>query len=176
MGERKVDFVGSLADNASKANGGQGRFPINMFVYDAERNCFVCPSGKQLKYEGKQEKDGQTFYKYKAQKQDCQNCPLKMQCCPKNEKHGRSVVRSEETAAMVAFRAKMATEEAKAQYRRRAEIAEFPNAWIKAKLGLRQFHVRGLVKVKAELLWAGLTFNLQKWIRFLQQQALLVRG
>ena len=176
MAERKVDFVGSLADNASKANGGQGRFPINMFVYDAERNCFVCPSGKQLKYEGKQEKDGQTFYKYKAQKQDCQNCPLKMQCCPKNEKHGRSVVRSEETAAMVAFRAKMATEEAKTQYRRRAEVAEFPNAWIKAKLGLRQFHVRGLVKVKAELLWAGLTFNLQKWIRFLQQQALPVRG
>ena len=172
MAAREVDFVGSLADNASKANGGQGRFPINMFMYDTEQNCFVCPAGQQLKYEGKQEKDGQTFYKYKAQKQDCQNCPMKMQCCPKNEKHGRSVVRSEETAAMVAFRAKMATEEAKAQYRRRSQIAEFPNAWIKTKLGLRQFHVRGLVKVKAELLWAGLTFNLQKWIRFLQQKAL----
>jgi len=173
MAGRKVDFVGSLGDHASKANGGQDRFPVNMFMYDAEQNCFVCPQGKRLKYEGKQEKDGQTFYKYKAQKQDCQVCPLKMQCCAKNKKHGRSVVRSEETAAMLAFRAKMATEEAKAQYRRRAEIAEFPHAWIKAKLGLRQFHVRGLVKVKAELLWAGLTFNLQKWIGFLRESSRL---
>jgi len=176
MAGRKVDFVGSLADHASKASGGQDRFPVNLFVYDAEQNCFVCPSGKQLKYEGQQEKDGQRLYKYKAQNQDCQNCPLKMQCCPKNEKHGRSVIRSEETAAMVAFRAKMATEEAQAQYRRRSAIAEFPNAWIKAKLGLRQFHVRGLVKVKAELLWAGLTFNLQKWIGFLQQKGLPISG
>ncbi len=77
---------------------------------------------------------------------------------------------------MLAFRAKMATEEAKAQYRRRAEVAEFPHAWIKAKLGLRQFHVRGLAKVQAELLWAGLTFNLQKWIRFLQQPSLPAAG
>lgn len=176
MATRKVDFIGSLGDNASKANGGQDRFPINMFLYEGEQNCFVCPRGKRLEYEGKQEKDGQTFYKYKARNQDCQECPLKMQCCPKNKKHGRSVVRSEETAAMIAFRAKMATEEAKAQYRRRAEIAEFPHAWIKAKLGLRQFHVRGLVKVRAELLWAALTFNLQKWIRFLQQPCLAMEG
>lgn len=173
MAGRGVDFIGSLADRASQSKG-QDRFPSNLFVYDEGQNIFVCPAGKTLKYEGQQGKDGQRVYKYKAQKQDCQNCPLKMQCCPNNEKHGRSVVRSEETVAMVAFRAKMATEEAQAQYRRRAQIAEFPNAWIKTKLGLRQFHVRGLIKVQAELLWAGLTFNLQKWIGFLRQKALPV--
>jgi Transposase DDE domain len=36
---------------------------------------------------------------------------------------------------------------------------------IKSKLGLRQFHVRGLKKVQMEMLWAGLTYNLQHWIR-----------
>jgi len=30
---------------------------------------------------------------------------------------------------------------------------------------LRQFHVRGLKKVQMEMLWACLTYNLQKWIR-----------
>ena len=82
------------------------------------------------------------------------------------------MTRTEETAAMLAFRAKMATEEAQARYRRRAQIAEFPHAWIKAKIGLRQFHVRGLTKVKAELMWASFTFNLQTWIRLLKRKPL----
>jgi len=172
MAVRKVGFLGSLADNSGKANGDKDRFAVNLFIYDAEQNCFVCPEGKQLKYEGQQEKDGQTSYKYKARRQDCQNCPQKAQCCPKNKKHGRSVVRTEETAAMLAFRAKMATEEAQQRYRRRSQIAEFPNAWIKTKLGLRQFHVRGLGKVKTELLWACFTYNLQTWIRCMKQKSL----
>ena len=37
----------------------------------------------------------------------------------------------------------MQTAEAKAIYKKRAEVAEFPNAWIKDKFGLRQFHLRG---------------------------------
>jgi DDE family transposase len=48
-------------------------------------------------------------------------------------------------------------------------VAEFCNAWIKSKLGLRQFHVRGLVKVQTEMLWACLTYNLQQWIRIEKQ-------
>ena len=43
----------------------------------------------------------------------------------------------------MAFRKKTASEEARKQYRRRGRIAEFCHAWIKSKLGLRQFHVRG---------------------------------
>jgi hypothetical protein len=39
------------------------------------------------------------------------------------------------------------------------------HAWIKSKLGLRQFHVRGLAKAQTEMLWTCLTFNLQHWIR-----------
>ena len=66
---------------------------------------------------------------------------------------------------MNAFREKMATEQAQAVYRRRGPIAEFVHAWIKSKLGLRQFHVRGLKKVQMEMLWACLTYNLQFWIR-----------
>src|SRR5229473_2226105 len=63
MAVRGVGFLGSLADNAGKANGGKDRFAVKLFIYDAEQNCFVCPEGKQLKYEGRQEKDGQTSYK-----------------------------------------------------------------------------------------------------------------
>jgi hypothetical protein len=36
----------------------------------------------------------------------------------------------------------METEEAKAIYRQRGEVAEFPNAWNKEKIGLRKFSLR----------------------------------
>jgi len=75
------------------------------------------------------------------------------------------LLRLEESAAVLAFRKKMASTEAQKQYSRRGRVVEFCHAWIKSKLGLRQFHVRGLMKVRAELLWACLTYNLQHWIR-----------
>jgi len=64
-----------------------------------------------------------------------------------------------------AFREKMASEHARERYRRRGRVVEFCHAWIKSKLGQRQFHGGGLVNVQTELLWACLTYNLQQWIR-----------
>jgi len=87
------------------------------------------------------------FYRYEARAQDCQSCPLKPQCCPGNQHRGRGLLRTKETAAMIAFRRKMATPEAQQQYRRQSRVIEFCHAWIKSKLGLRQFHLRGLAKV-----------------------------
>jgi len=91
--------------------------------------------------------------------------PFKPECCPDNQKRGRSVAHPEESPVVIAFRKKMASEEARKQYRRRGRIVEFCHAWIESKLGLRQFHVRGLKKVQMEMLWACLTYNLQHWIR-----------
>jgi Transposase DDE domain len=167
MAERKIDFLGSLtgAEKLSRADT-TDRLPPSAFVYDRERDCFVCPEGKLLGYEGRHaKKKGFTYYRYEAEWRDCQGCARKPQCCPENQKQGRSVVRGEESAAVLAFHQKMSSEEAQAQYRRRGRVVEFCHAWIKSKLGLRQFHVRGLVKVQMEMLWACLTYNLQHWIR-----------
>jgi hypothetical protein len=71
----------------------------------------------------------------------------------------------EKTAQLVAFEAKMQTEQAQLIYKERAGVAEFPNAWIKEKMGLRQFRLRGVVKVGLEALWACLTYNICQWIR-----------
>jgi transposase len=170
MAEEKVDLLGPLADDAGKANGEGKRFGAEQFHYDASEDRYVCPAGKHLSYEGKQQKDGRTYYKYKARMQDCRHCVLRKQCCAKNKKHGRSVVRSEESAAMVAFRRKMESEEAQAQYRIRGPMAEFRNCWIKSKLGLWVFHVRGLARVQAEALWVCLAHNLQQWMLWRRQK------
>jgi hypothetical protein len=102
---------------------------------------------------------------YRARKADCRACPHREKCCPGEKVSSRSIVRSVDDPAVAAFIEKMETDEAKAIYKKRGAIAEFPNAWIKEKLGLRQFHLRGILKVGMETLWACITYNIQQWIR-----------
>jgi len=70
----------------------------------------------------------------------------------------------------------MQTDAARAIYRQRAQVAEFPHLWIKAKLALRQFRVRGLSKVRIEALWAALTYNIQQWIRLCWKPTIATGG
>jgi len=173
MAERKIDFLGSLTKKEKLSRAAtMNCLPSSAFVYDRERDVYVCPEGKELAYDCLHTKTkGFAYYRYEAEWRDCQSCARKPQCCPENQKQGRSVVRGEESAVVLLFRQKMATDEARAQYRRRSQVAEFCHAWIKSKLGLRQFHVRGLVKVQVEMLWACLTYNLQHWIRLRKLEA-----
>lgn len=68
----------------------------------------------------------------------------------------------------------MDTGEAKQIYRQRGAVAEFPNGWIRAEIGLRQFWLRGLVKVTMGALSACPTYNIQQWIRlFWRKEAAL---
>jgi hypothetical protein len=72
--------------------------------------------------------------------------------------------------AVAAFKSKMETDEAKQIYRQRAQVAEFSNAWLKSKIGLRQFRLRGQATVLCETMWACLTYNIQQWIRLRWRQ------
>jgi Transposase DDE domain len=164
---REIDFLGSMRwENVPSGASLPNRLPPSAFLYQPEMNRYVCPEGKVLHSQGRREKrPGLIYYRYEARAEDCQTCIRKPECCPDNEKRGRSVARPEESPVVIAFRRKMASEEAQAQYRRRGRVVEFCHAWIKSKLGLRQFHVRGLAKVQMEMLWAYLTYNLQQWIR-----------
>ncbi len=48
--------------------------------------------------------------------------------------------------------AKLKTEEGRAAWRRRKWIAQPPNGWIKNAPGLRQFSMRGLQRVRSNML------------------------
>lgn len=170
MAQRETPLIGSLPDpeakveTALKSCGVAEAFYPKAFVYDAGLNRYTCPAGKTLRYQDREKQKGSMRYRYRAAKADCQACPLKAQCCPHTWK-GRAIWRVEDSQAMTAFKQKMATPEAQQIYKQRSGVAEFPNAWIKAKIGLRQFRLRGLVKVGMEALWACLTYNIQQWIR-----------
>jgi len=167
MAGREVDFLGSMRhEDVPRGANLPNRFPPSAFLYQPERNRCVCPEGKVLLPQARRKVGaGMTYHLYEARFEDCRSCPRKPECCPDNKKNGRSVAQLEESPVVMAFRKKMAREEVQERYRRRGRIVEFCHAWIKSKLGLRQFHVRGLKKVQMEMLWACLTYNLQHWIR-----------
>jgi hypothetical protein len=170
MSEKQVDLIGALPERNGVATkrleqrGVSPDFYPQAFEYDASTDCCRCPGGKVLLYETKERQGASVRRRYRAKASDCRVCAFQAQCCP-GTKRGRSLVRSEQTPELAAFQAKMGTPEAQAIYKQRAGVAEFPNAWIKDKIGLRQFRLRGLAKVTLEALWACLTYNISQWIR-----------
>ena len=166
--ERPTELVGSLGKDRSQSKlerrGVSPRFMPEQFEFKAEQNCYTCPQGKTLAYKRSKPQRGAIEKHYQAQASDCAACPFRSQCCPKAQR-GRTLYRTEEAPQVAAFRRKMQQPEYQRIYRRRAQVAEFSNACLKEKRGLRRFLRRGLEKVRAELGWACLTCNVAIWIR-----------
>ncbi len=166
-----MDLIGALGgENVSwegqqRQRGVSEKFDLDKFNYDAKQDIYRCPAGQILGHKGRDFGPGTVAHKYTAKIETCKACQFRPQCCPGNYYHGRSVTRTEYAPILQQFAEKMETDAAKAIYRQRGAVAEFPNAWLKDKLGLKQFRLRGLIKVRLELLWATLTYNIQQWIR-----------
>lgn len=174
---RQIDLVGSLPDPqertaaAMRALGIAADFAPSRFRILNNGENLECPAGRILERSRKNRKRGDLYQQYQARGADCGSCRYQPQCCPSNSKGGRTVsIRLEERAEVAAFRKKMETEENRGKYRKRGAVAEFPNAWIKEKLGVRKFRVRGLAKAGAELMWACLTYNIMQWVRLVWRQ------
>lgn len=168
----KVDLIGSLADadkrteNALKSSGIAPEFGPKAFVEIEGANAVRCPAGQELPYIGNSQKKHRRYRQFRAAAVDCAACPFRMKCCPKSKGKGRTVsVLTAEHPSVAAFREKMERPESQQIYKRRGAIAEFPNAWIKDKIGLYKFRLRGLIKVTTEALWACLTYNVMIWVR-----------
>jgi transposase len=69
-------------------------------------------------------------------------------------------VHADDDPAIIAWRARMETEEAKKLYRARASLCELMNAHLRVHHGVDKFLVRGLAKVTCVVLLAAITSNL----------------
>jgi transposase len=178
MAAQDIELIGSWRQPAATATGADAggvsaEFGASAFQYEPAADCYRCPAGALLPHQGQREVAGGVRHDYRAGTSVCKSCAFKSQCCPQTVR-GRSISRLVEDPQVRQFREKMQTSSAQEIYRQRAPVAEFPNAWIKDKLGLRQFRLRGLVKVGWELLWVCLTYNIQQWIRFCWRPSLVV--
>lgn len=176
MHEREIDLIGSMPDNAGTSaakydrQGVAPEFRIAAFVHDEAADTMTCPAGVALRRVGQIKRVGMMEHHYKSEADVCKACAFQKKCCPSmspTRRYGRMVVRIVENPAVAAFRKKMETPESKEIYKQRAQVAEFPNAWIKEKLNMRQFRTRGRKKTMQEALWGTITYNIQQWIRLI---------
>jgi transposase len=171
MHEKHIELIAPVPDHQPTGQaqlvrrGISPEFFPEKFSYEATKNACVCPAGKVLPFERTETKTGITHHYYRASYEVCRGCPLKPQCCPENQKKGRSVVRSEEHPEVLSFKKRMETPAAKEDYKKRGRLIEFVHAWIKEKMRFRRFHVRGRVKAGMEMTWVALAYNLRQWTR-----------
>ena len=84
-----------------------GTFSRDDFAYDAEKDLYTCPNGKALRTTGTLQSDN--TFRYVSRKADCDACPLKSKCCPKQPQ--RRVLRDPNEAARDYARALAGTQE-----------------------------------------------------------------
>jgi len=174
--ERSVEYYGSWTENKDEwlPHGIDPAYHPRAFKYDQARDEMVCPEGRRLRHATIHKRSGGLeVHIYAGRREECRSCPKKQYCSPHNPmpKRGRTVSRRVEPEALRRYHARMETATAKAIYRQRAPVAEFPNAWLKAKLKWVRLQSRGLMKAKAEALWACLTHNLQRYFKLRQLPA-----
>src|SRR5258708_13013385 len=130
MAERKMDFLGSMPrEDACSGRTTPHRLPPSAFVYQPERDRYLCPGEKFLRYEGRLKNErGLISYRYQARREDCEPCAHKPACCPENRKRGRGLLRIEESAAVLTFRQKMKSKKAQPTSPPPGTVPEFLNA------------------------------------------------
>jgi transposase len=145
----------------------RGQLDKSCFVYDAAHDQYYCPQGRAMPFDKiTPDSRGQqqiTLRVYRCA--DCAGCPLATACLSPQSKGRRTVTRDPYEDVRERTAARMAGEPAQKLYRQRARIAETPFAILKSVIGLRQFLLRGLDKVKIEWRWAATAFNVIKIMR-----------
>lgn len=128
------------------------------FEYDEADNTFTCPEGQVLTMK-RQGQDGSRVYQGTAEA--CAECPLRSRCCQSAKGEARTLNTDDKEPLRQQMNSKMATEPAKAVYRKRKTIVEPVFGQIKNS-GFRGFSVRGKDKVAGEFSLVCATHNIKK--------------
>jgi len=163
--ERNIDaFIKYPSYHAENSRESKYRFHYSRFTYDRIRDVFICPLGRQLYFieEGEtRNKSGFVVHQRKYQSSACSDCPYKSQCT--NSTVGRTL-----TVNMNLRRHQQkARDNLEGVYgeslrkRRGYEIETVFGDW-KHNLKFQRFQLRGLDKVRAELFFHSLAYNLRK--------------
>lgn len=149
----------AMGDDDWDKKGRKGLFGKRVFHYDDTRDAYQCPAAQWLTYSD-QGKDGQGRHYRRYRTPACGECTLRARCTQSRD--GRSVKRYAGEEYKDAMALVLQHPRARQAYRRRMEIAEPVHAELRERLGLRRFHRRGLIGVRAEFALYCIAFNLKK--------------
>jgi IS5 family transposase len=138
-----------------------GTFSRADFVFDRERNIYICPGGAELTSTGNIDQ-GHIVY-YRANKKDCSACSLKPRCTTAAM---RKVTRDLNEDVRDSVRA-LAHTDAFRQSRRERKKVEMRFAHMKRVLRLDRLRLRGLSGARDEVLLTATAQNLRRLVKLL---------
>ncbi len=136
-------------------------FSADQFCYDAERDVYVCPAGKDLRFD--RPHSTERSLRYRARAKDCNHCPLKAKCT--TSKQGRTLCRSVDETCLDRVRAYQPTAAYKKALRKRQVWVEPLFAEAKDWHGMRRFRLRRLWRVNSEALLIAAGLNLKRLLK-----------
>jgi transposase len=171
-GYRSQEQIGRVAEQGDsvlvrvwKTEGKQAdAYHVSRFRYEEEKDCWVCPQGEELVYEGTtRQRRGEDFKSriYRCHKGS--QCAVSKQCS--RERRGRKVRMSPYYRAMAEQRRRQKDPAELAKLGKRKLIVERAFAEIKEHLGFRRWNYRGLEAVRTEWAFVATAYNLRKLLR-----------
>ena len=146
-----------------------GEFNVSNFKYDRTRDCFICPTGKVLKYRNTEVKKRRKVYRVK--RSVCRLCHHFGVCT--TAKNGRKVTMLLKEDLRQKLERQYEQPDSQNIYKLRKQKVELPFGHMKHNLNLSGFLLRGLDGVKAEFSILSTCFNIARMISIIGVQKLL---
>jgi transposase len=148
-------------------------FGKDKFVYEEKRDLYVCPNGKEMRYRStsiQTTQSGVVARKvYAAEAGVCIACPFKASCTV--AKDARTITRWVHQALIDELIEKVENDPEKLD--ERVKLAEHPFATIKRALNQGYFLLRGLRKVKGEMGFTVLAYDIRRALNIMGTSGLL---
>lgn len=139
---------------------GNEKYVIDNFIYDKEKDIYICPEGQILENISKNLESRSHTYKNKLA---CKKCLFKDQCT--KNKDGRKIIRNEKHE--IYDIANNIMDNNKNIYKLRQMIVEHVFGTVKRALGYTYFLTRGNESVRAESFMHFFTYNLKRVVNII---------
>ena len=144
-------------------------FPTERFIYDKDKDCYICPAGKELKPKGKPYTRGEHTSLQYSNYEACENCQLKKQCT--KSKKGRAIHRSVYQEALEENEARVRANPE--YYKQRQQIIEHVFGTLKRQWNFTYTLMRGKRGVATEVSIIMICYNLRRLLSIFGTEELI---
>ena len=147
-------------------------FDKSLFTYSEKEKTCICPNGVKLLISCENTKDdGNRYINFQGPVKACRNCPLQKKCMRNPVKHSGRQVRFKyddpnNVSAMDLMKAIIDSPEGKEKYSQRMGIVEPVFGNLRGAKKLREFTLRGKIKVNGQWKMYCLMHNMEKLIKY----------
>lgn len=148
----------------AKAQTNGGKFTTEAFQLSDDGSHMTCPAGEQSQYKQRDNKRQATAYRFNTD--TCHSCPLMNRCIERDQKHGRTVHRSDYEPEYEKVRQRSQTEQYAAVKREHPKVERRLGELVN-RHGARRARYRGLPRVFVQQILCALTANVKRMVRLL---------